>query len=103
MTNNLNPELKPIAEHLDLSAPAQKPESTRGTKPFHSENGKLVIALTLVITVSAILGLALILLTIGIALDKVAFSEAEHEFNLILVALVALAGSALGFYFGSKP
>jgi len=92
MTNNLNPELKPIAEHLDLSAPAQTPElSTRETRPFHPEKGKLAIALTLVITVSAILGLALILLTIGVALDRVAFSEAEHEFNLILVSLVALA------------
>ncbi|BBC23301.1 hypothetical protein [Pseudanabaena sp. ABRG5-3] len=60
------------------------------------------IALILVITFSSVCGLSLILLTLAVSLNKVTFSEAKDVFCLILVALIAMTSTSMGFYLGRK-
>jgi len=60
------------------------------------------IALILVITFASVCGLSLILLILAVSLNKVTFAEAKDFFSLILVALIAMTGTSLGFYLGRK-
>jgi hypothetical protein len=97
---NIEHELSKASIYGQINLTDMPPESINlETKKFNQQEGRLIIPLTLVITVSSTFGITLILLTIAIAFDRIPFSEAEHMFNLILVALVALTGTALGFYF----
>ncbi len=70
-----------------------------GTLPDKISNA---ITLILVITFASVCGLSLILLTLAVSLNKVTFAEAKDFFSLILVALIAMTGTSLGFYLGRK-
>jgi len=60
------------------------------------------IALILSISLASVFGISLVLLSLGISFDKISATEAKDIFSLILVALVGLAGSSIGFYLGAN-
>lgn len=91
------PEVEPAIEELDVELPKQPTE-----KPWDPEPGREklrgYLATGLVLLLAGVIGAAWLTLWLGIS----SAPEIKDLLGVLLPPVVALVGSAVGFYFGGK-
>lgn len=94
-----------INNELDLTeieAPPVEITSRPDTKPYNPEPHREVMRSTLAITLVLLLAMLIGLASYALIWGKIPIADIKSFLELIFTPLVALVGSAIGFYYGGK-